>query len=144
LKKITVISEVRGGKLTRNRNLISDIIQSREGKDIEITFSSPTKKRSIKQNSYYWSVIVPIWQKALKESQGEIFNNEEVNYFLKYNFNGDDIINEDTGEALKFAKSSTANTTNDQEEFHKRCRDVAYDMFNIVIPLPNEDLKLKF
>lgn len=144
MKKITVISEVRGGKLTRNRNLISDIIQSREGKDIEITFSSPTKKRSIKQNSYYWSVIVPIWQKALKESQGEIFNNEEVNYFLKYNFNGDDIINEDTGEALKFAKSSTANTTNDQEEFHKRCRDVAYDMFNIVIPLPNEDLKLKF
>ena len=63
---------------------------------------------------------------------------------MKYNFNGDDIINEDTGEALKFAKSSTANTTTDQEEFHKRCRDVAYDMFNIVIPLPNEDLKLKF
>ena len=144
MKKISIISEVKNGKLTRNRNLILDVIESREGKTIQLDFSAPTKKKSTPQNNYYWGVVVPIWKKALRESQGEIFSNEEVNYFLKYNFNGGDIVNEETGESLKVAKSSTSNSTTEQEEFHKRCRDVAFDMFNIIIPLPNEDLKLKF
>jgi hypothetical protein len=41
------------------------------------------------------------------------------------------------------SKSTTENTTTDQEIFHDRCRKLALEMFNVSIPLPNQQVNFE-
>jgi hypothetical protein len=57
-------------------------------------------------------------------------------------FNTIEIINEKTGEVINVPKSTTENSTTDQEEYHLQIRDFLKEWFNVDCPLPNEDLTL--
>ena len=52
-------------------------------------------------------------------------------------------INEDTGEILKIPKSTTENTTSDQEDYHTEIRQFMLEYFNVNCPLPNEQIYLE-
>jgi hypothetical protein len=109
---------------------------------ITLTVTRQYKKRSTPQNAYYWGVIIPIWQGIILDEHGESLNNDETHEFLKVNFNYVDAVNEATGEILRMPKSTTKNTTVQQEEYHERCRQAAASMFGVNIPLPNEQTKM--
>jgi hypothetical protein len=141
--KIQITSSVQNGLLKRNRNLIMDAIKSFESKEVLITFEKPKKKRTNPQNSYLWSVLYPITQEAIKNEWGEIWNIEKVHEFYKIQFNVIEKINEDTGQIIKLPKSTTENTTIQQEEYHLQIREFLQEWFNITAPLPNEDLTLQ-
>jgi hypothetical protein len=141
--KIQIKSLVQNGLLKRNRNLILDAINSFEGKEILITFEKPKKKRSNPQNSYLWSVLYPITQNAIKNEWGEIWNIEKVHEFYKIQFNVIEKVNEETGQIIKLPKSTTENTTTQQEEYHLQIREFLKEWFNINAPLPNEHLTLE-
>ena len=141
--KIQITSSVQNGLLNRNRNLIMDAIKSFEGKEVLITFEKPKKKRTNPQNSYLWSVLYPITQEAIKNEWGEIWNIEKVHEFYKIQFNVIEKINEDTGQIIKLPKSTTENTTTQQEEYHLQIREFLQEWFNITAPMPNEDLTLE-
>jgi hypothetical protein len=53
-------------------------------------------------------------------------------------------LNEATSEIIKVPKSTTENSTTDQEEFHSEIRNFLKEWFNIDAPLPNEDIMLDF
>jgi hypothetical protein len=56
--RIEIESKVLNGKLETNRELLSDVINSLEGKDIIITIEKKKrKKRSNPQNSFYWGIV---------------------------------------------------------------------------------------
>ena len=141
--KIQIKSLVQNGILKRNRNLILDAINSFEGKEILITFEKPKKKRSNSQNSYLWSVLYPITQNAIKNEWAEIWNIEKVHEFYKIQFNVIEKVNEETGQVIKLPKSTTENTTIQQEEYHLQIREFLQEWFNIDAPLPNEHLTLE-
>jgi len=142
--KITVPVKILNGKFASNINQIKDICNAHEGCLIHITFHKRRNTRSNNQNGYYWSCIVPIMQNCIKEEWGELQPLEQVHEFLKTNCNFEELINEDTGEVVRRTKSTTENTTVDQEVFHEKCRKLAKDFFNTEIPLPNENLEINF
>ena len=142
--KIQIRTSVTNGKLTRNRNLILEAINSYEGKDVLITFEKPKKQRSNNQNAYYFGVILSILQNCIKESWGEVWSKEKAHDFCKLQFNFIERVNESTGEVVKVPKSTTENTTTAQEEYHAEIRNFIKEWFNVDVPLPNEEITLNF
>lgn len=142
--KIQIKTSVTNGKLTRNRNLILDSINSYEGKDLLITFEKPKKQRSNNQNAYYFGVILSILQNCIKESWGEVWSKEKAHDFCKLQFNFIERVNESTGEVVKVPKSTTENTTTAQEEYQAEIRNFIKEWFNVDVPLPNEEITLNF
>ena len=140
---ITLPVKVQNGKFVSNTVMINDILTCYNGCVIDVTFKKRTNKRSINQNSYYWSVIIPIIKNCIKVEWEELYSSEDVHNLLKTNCNYKEIINESTGEILRKTKSTTENNTIQQEEYHKKCRILAKEYFNTDIPLPNEQITIK-
>ena len=143
MKSVEIITDVKNGNLSRNRNIIKKAISNFEGKTITITIKLSKKTRSNNQNSYYWGVILPIWKDILFNEWGEIFSTDETHEFLKFNCNYIEKVNEATGEVVRVSKSTKDNSTTDQEMFHLNARQLALEMFNVEIPEPNEQLTIK-
>ena len=49
-------------------------------------------------------------------------------------------VNDKTGEIVKTPKSSTENSTKEQEVYHEKCRQFLKEWFNVDVPLPNEGI----
>lgn len=144
MQKITIRSNVNGGNLKRNRNLIIDAIKSFEGKDVLITFEKPKKKRSNPQNAFYYGVIIPIVQNCLRDA-GYIMTNEATHDLIKLKFLKEVILtNEDTGEVVERVKSTTELSTSQFMDFIAEISVFTNEYFGVIIPSPNDDLTLKF
>lgn len=151
-KKIDIRSEIVNGKFTRNRDVIVDAINQYEGKEVTLTIKRFYKKRSNDQNAYYFAVIVEHWKNLLREEWGEVLTKDQVHEFLKQNLSFEEKVTEDgelifnpiNGRPIIKQKSTTANDTWDQEQYHKACRDLAYEMFQYEIPLPDKELKATY
>lgn len=152
-RQISIESFVDGGKLIKNRNQIEEAIAQYEGKEITLVLKRFFKKRSNKQNSYYHGVIVEHWKNILLQEWGEVLNHDQVHEFLKANLSYEEFFDEDTGELLmneitglpiRKLKSTTKNTTFDQEQYNEACRQLAFNMFGYQIPLPDPKLKARF
>lgn len=144
MQKITIRSNVNGGNLKRNRNLIIDAIRSFEGKDVLITFEKPKKKRSNPQNAFYYGVIIPIVQNCLRDA-GYIMTNEATHDLIKLKFLKEVILtNEDTGEVVERVKSTTELSTSQFMDFVAEISIFTNEYFGVIIPSPNEDLTLNF
>lgn len=137
-------SEVKNGKLTRNRNLIQEAIQSFEGKQIVIKIEKAKKKRSNPQNAYMWGIVIPIMQQALKEA-GHLMTNDDVHELLKLRFLKETIlINEQTGECVERIKSTTELSTSQMMDYFSEIKQFAAEYFGVDMPDPNTDIKLNF
>jgi hypothetical protein len=142
MKKISITTDVVNGQIKRNRNLVTEAIQSFEGKTIILTIERQTKKRSNNQNAYYHGVLIPIIKNCIKDSWAEIWSSERCHEFCKMQFNFNEKINEETGEIIRLPKSTTENTTTAQEEFHHEIRNFIKEWFSVDCPLPNEEITL--
>ena len=143
-RKIEIISKIENGSIKQNRDLVEDAVKLYDGKQVKLTFALLFKQRSSPQNAYYFGVIVEHWKRIIREEWGEIWSKEEVHGFLKSNLNYEELVDEETGMLIRKPKSTTANSTYTQEEYHKSCRDLAYNMFSYEIPLPNHNLKANY
>lgn len=143
MKKIEITTSIVNGKIKRNKNIVIDAFKAFEGKNLTLILKPLRKLRSNSQNAYYWSCIVPIWQKILKDEWGDFYSKEETHEFLKYNCNYVEKVNKETGEIIRLSKSTKENSTTDQEEFHLQCRNLAFEMFSVEIPLPNEQIQIE-
>ena len=141
--KVKIDSTVVNGVLSRNRIPLANAVKQFNGKDITITLEKKRKARSNDQNAYYWGVVVSLIRLAIIEAWGEKKTSNEIHELLKTECNYQERINEETGEVLKESKSTTNNSTEEQEIFHDLCRRWAFDWFNIEIPLPNEQILIE-
>ena len=134
---------IKNGVLSiRNRKLFDKAVLSFGDCEIELKISKKSRKRTSPQNRYYWGVIVFYWQQILEQEHGDHVTQAQTHEFLKSNFNYFEIVNKETGECLRLQKSTTENKTFEMEEYHKICRDKALEFFNVLIPLPNEQLEI--
>lgn len=144
MQKITIKTNVDNGILKRNRNLIIDAINSFEGKDVLITLEKPKKKRSNPQNAFYYGVVIPIVQNALRDA-GYVMTNEATHDLIKLKFLKEVILtNEETGEVVERVKSTTELSTSQFMDFVAEIRQFTNEYFGVDIPEPNENLTLKF
>lgn len=140
--KAQVLTSIKNGKFARNLNTVLDCVTQFNGMDVLLTFEKPKKKRSNPQNSYYWGVLIPITKQAIKNEWGEVWTTEKTHEFFKLHFNYVEKVNENTSEVIRVPKSTTDNTTTQQEEYHSQIREFLLEWFNVTAPLPNENLQL--
>ena len=143
MKAIEITTSIANGKIKRNKNIVIDAFKSFEGKELTLILKPFRKQRSNSQNRYYWGLVIPIWQKILKDEWGDFYSKEETHEFLKYNCNYIEKVVEETGEIIRLSKSTKENSTTEQEELHTQARNLAFEMFNITIPLPNEQIEIE-
>ena len=143
MKKFEITTSIVNGKIKRNAKTVISAFKSFEGKNLVLILKPLRKTRSISQNAYYWGVVIPIWQNILQSEWGEFYSKEETHEFLKYNCNYVEKVNMGTGEIIRLSKSTTQNSTTDQEEFHLKCRQLAEEMFSVIIALPNEQILIE-
>lgn len=140
MNKISIFSKVVNGNLQRNKAKILQAIKSFDGKEIEIIIKRKRKSRSNPQNAYYFGVIIPITQRAINDEWGEIWSIQKTHEFLKNMFLYEERTNHDTSEIIKIPKSTTENSTLEQEMYHTQIRNFLLEWFNVNIPLPNEHI----
>ena len=134
---------IKNGVLSiRNRKLFDKAVLSFGDCEIELKISKKSRKRTSPQNRYYWGVIVFYWQQILEQEHGDHVTQAQTHEFLKSNFNYFEIVNKEIGECLRLPNLTSENKTFEMEEYHKICRDKALEFFNVVIPLPNEQLEI--
>jgi hypothetical protein len=137
-----IISEVKNGTLTRNKNLIKDAIQTFEGKKIVIKIEKAKKKRSTQQNRFYHGVIIPIVQNCLKEA-GHIMTNESTHDLIKLKFLKEALfVNKETGEVIERIKSTTELSTSQFMDLLAEINNFTFEYFGVSLPSPNDDLTL--
>lgn len=138
-----IISEVKNGSLTRNRNLIKDAIVTFEGKQVVIKIEKFKKKRSTQQNRFYYGVIIPIVQNCLKEA-GHIMTSESTHDLIKLKFLKETLfVNETTGEIIERIKSTTELSTSQFMDLLAEINNFTFEYFGVTLPNPNDDLTLK-
>lgn len=135
MREIKFLGQVTDGKLSDDvRRLISAAITAFDGKRIIVTLKAFHKKRSLKQNSFYWAAVIPMIVMKFRE-EGDLIDGEEAHDYLmrevgKYTFRS-----QLTGNMLR--RSSSDLTISEWEEFMTAIRAWAAP-FNISVPFPNE------
>ena len=142
MKSIAVVSKVLNGKLVRNKGMIANAVKHFEGKNVEVIIKMKRKYRSSPQNAYYFGVIIPIAVNAIYNEWGEIWSKEKTHDFFKNRFLFDERVNEQTAEIIQTPKSTTDNSTIEQEQYHLKCVEFLKEWFNVEVPLPNENIKI--
>jgi hypothetical protein len=104
---------------------------------------STTKKRTNPQNRYYHGLVVPMIRKGIEEMGTEL-TNDETHEFLKARFNYAEIVNTSTGEMERIPKSTARLSTVQFNEFIVKIQHFAAEFLGIVIPDPNEQMKMAF
>lgn len=146
--KITYISHVKNGKLTRNRQPIAKAIQSFEGKDIEITISKVKRKRSNDQNAYWWGVVVPIYHKLFTDA-GHVCDHNGAHYLLcdliRENYPDtvlfDEVLINDT--YVKRTKGTSELTKSEFMSLIAKAQQLASEWFGAYIPDPNQQMTIE-
>lgn len=142
--KITHFGHIdENGKLhLNNERRFRDEIKALSAKPVIITIERKSKKRSTRQNKYYWGIVVSILMHELK-NQGwrikeRILDADDVHEMLKNSFLSADVVNEETGEMIPTKVSTTKLTTTEFMEYIVAIQQWAAEKLNCNIPDPHE------
>lgn len=122
------------GKIENGKLKLDDIndfkkyLLGLEGKKIQVSVRKYKTSRSLKQNAYYWGVIVPIISDWVGEDDRESIHEALKEKFLKVR----------TNKGLKIVQSSAKLTTTEFEIYLDKVKRWASMECNLVIPDPNE------
>ena len=112
---------------------------------VTITVATRRKPRSLKQNAVaHW------YFNAIADETG--MSSDDVKEVLRHKFlseditdkNGEIMADKSSGEVLKRYKSTTELSTVEMMTFTEEIRMWALDFLNLSLPLPNEDVELRF
>ena len=134
---------LESGKLHINnkKQLLKDVLMFL-GKDITLTIERKRRKRSLSQNAFYWSVVVPMCKEGLIDT-GYKVTLEQTHDFLKSEFLKKELVNEKTGEVLQSVKSTTELTTSEFMDLIAEVQQWAAEFLSIQIPDPGEQTHLE-
>ena len=68
----------KGRVMIKNESFFSELISQFEDKDIIISLKEEKKKRSDKQNDWYWGVAIPTIQVDIQNQSGEIYSKDDI------------------------------------------------------------------
>jgi hypothetical protein len=118
---------VEGGKLKlERREALDKYILTLEGRRVEMILRAESEARSVKQNRYYWGVVV----KMLAEYTGH--DMDEMHEILKYKFNPRSIDVE--GKEVTIGATTRELTTKEFMDYNERIKVWAVTTLNLTIP----------
>lgn len=123
-----------------NRKELEDWFVKNSGKRFKIKVERRYKKRSEQQSRYYWGVVIPLIRERLKDLGNE-FSSQDTHEALKAKFNTGEIKNE-SGVQEEFVLSTAKLRTVEFMEYLDKIQRWANEFLGLVIPLPNEQLKI--
>jgi len=134
MKRLTPLfrGTIENGHLRLERkDLFQRYLISLEGKGVDVCLKKPEKRRSLKQNAYYWAVIIPLITKEM----GELIP-EETSDFMRSKLlvKGIDV----KGKRYEVIRGTSGLSTQEFEDYLEKCRTWAAQELGINIPLPNE------
>lgn len=132
----------KGQVVIHNKRLLREWANQLKGKNVKIRIERAGSKRSLPQNSYYFSCVVEEIRLALLQL-GHQMTKEETHEFLKGKFNAKYISNAD-GEAIEVPGTTTTMTKTEFGEYIERIAQWAATYLSIVIPQPGEKLQMEF
>lgn len=144
MKSITFPTKVINGAISSNRKPIKEAIAAFEGKEITITITKKSKKRSNEQNAYLWGVVYPIVKNGLKEIGYNQITIEQVHELLKGTFIKEDIVNELSGEVKTITGHTSDLTTSQFMDYLAQIKQFAAEQLGCYIPDPNEQSEINF
>ncbi len=141
MAEIKYYSKVINGRISEGVSLsIRDVIQQSEGKNLVITIKEQGKRRSDRQNAFYWGVVIPA-VKGLFEAAGTTCTPEDVHCYLKEHVGGMmKIIFLPDGSRRAIVESSTKLTTAEWESYITKIRAWGAQG-GLVIPEPHENIE---
>lgn len=104
---------------------------------------SPFKQRSLRQNAFYWGVVVSMVKDGLNDLGHEL-SSTETHEFLKARFNSKEVVNEQTGEVIQMPLSTTRLMTVGFMEYIEKIQRFAAEWLSINIPSPNEQMQIDY
>jgi hypothetical protein len=105
--------------------------------DIKVVKDAP-RKRSIKQNSFYWGHILPIIADCMSEDIGERVSVQECHEVLKAKFLNCEFVSKSTGELFAYVKSTTDLTRSEFTEYIDQVSAWAINFYDLNKDLFNE------
>lgn len=127
------------------RKAIGALLKGYKGQVVEVKIKKQTLRRSPKQNSYYWSVIIAEW-KLIFAHYGTIATDDEVHAYLVAHVgklfkqvhgpDGEQLFHED-GSPVMELKSTSDLTTKEFSEYVEACRSEAATEHGRSIPSPD-------
>ncbi|MDE2022437.1 MAG: hypothetical protein KGI71_06015 [Patescibacteria group bacterium] len=126
-------AEVRGGKIHIHARKEFDLYVSTnfEGEKVGVIVQEVKRGRSLKQNGYYWGVIIPIASDEMGVTPMEahhILGDE----FLRYEKTLSD------GRKRTLVRSTSDLNTAEAEDYYRQCREFMSMEYQAYIPLPRE------
>lgn len=110
---------------------------------VHLLKSTRKDKRSNLQNAYYWACVVPMVKEGLRDAgYDDVRTNEDAHEIMKHLFLKIQIINKKTGEFFETSNSTTKLNKAQFSEFLESVWKWASEYLNVVIPSPNEQVKM--
>lgn len=140
---LSYYGKVKGGRISLPARLRKEVIGRFEGQRIEVIFKRDRKRRSNKQNAYYWTIIIPyVLQGFIDLGHDELLigqedSKEAIHGLLKERFLHNGITIEDAkGNVYDLKPSTKRCTTVEFMEYVERISKWAIECLNVVIPEP--------
>ena len=94
--------------------------------------------RSLRQNAYFHTVIVKMFQEFLKDQDYEHNSFEAAKGFLKAKMLSETLVNPTTGKVIETRVRGTSElSVEEMTDFIDRCRFWLADFFGIIVPDPD-------
>lgn len=105
------------------------------------------KRRSNKQNAYYWGVVIPFVFEGLRDAGFEtVTNNDDAHLVCKSLFLKEKEEHKYKGSVIKIEKAGSSKklTTKEFEDYITNITVWAFDYLNVVIPAPGQQLDMDY
>jgi hypothetical protein len=101
-------------------------------------------KRSLPQNAYYWSCVVPMVREGLRDAgYDEVKTDEDAHEVLKHLFLKQQVGSEKTGGVMiEFTRSTTQLTKEMFNEYLENIWKWSAEFLGVVIPNPGQSVKM--
>lgn len=140
MKALEFSGLVTSGKLPPQvAQAIASAIRRLEGKRLVVSLREQKRRRSTRQNAYYWGCCLPVIVEMFREA-GNMVDAEDVHSYLKSEVGKlAQVLVTPDGEVLKAPGSTTKLSTQEFEVYLEKVRAWAAS-FGLSIPLPHEEI----
>lgn len=124
-----------------NRKSFDADLMDFAGKGVVITIERKKSKRSLSQNAYYHSAVVPLVRQGLKDL-GHKLTLEETHLFLRGKFLKEELLSEDAEVIGERIKSTTELGKGYFADYISEIQQFSAEILGVDIPNPNEQLQI--
>lgn len=146
--------KIRNGRIEAPSGEISRWVRGRKDGDVMITFATGVdatdKKRSSKQNRYYWGIVVEQYLHAMIDTGDSTIEEvarelrtdtllDALHELLKFRFAGREVIDKDTGEVIRLPGSTSKMNPSEIGVYWDAIRADALEKYGVDIPPPPDN-----